>query len=109
MTSNFEIGMTLWMYTARNGKFSVHEGVVTENKRRYWTRSIVTFKTRSTFDFLPKDDEIGHIVSGPKLWLTERDDALAKRLFLEYEEEKLEGLKRTMAKKEELIRVLREG
>lgn len=29
---NFEIGQVLYLYTARNGKFNVWEGVVVENK-----------------------------------------------------------------------------
>ena len=106
----FEIGTTLYLYTARNGKFNVWEGVVTENKRRYYTRPMVMFKKGTTYEFVPKENEIGSIQpGGPRLWLTERDDALAKKLFLEYELEKLEELKRAMAKKEELIKVLREG
>lgn len=105
-----EAGMPLYLYTARNGKFNVWEGVITENRRRYWTRLVVKFKKRSGVEFLPKEDEIGCIVTaGPKVWLTERDDALARKLLLEYEEEKLKELERAMTKKKELIAVLREG
>lgn len=106
----FKVGQTLYLYTARNGKFNIHEGVVTENKRRYYSRMMVAFTTKTTLEFLPKESEIGHIISGgPRLWMTERDDALAKKLFLEYEEEKLAELEKKIAKKKELIRVLREA
>ena len=105
-----EIGTPLYLYTARNGKFNVHEGVVTENRRRYWSPLIVKFEKRSGVEFVPKEDDIGHILtSGPKLWLTERDDVLARKLLLEYEEGKLAELERVMAKKKELIAVLRES
>lgn len=107
---NLEAGMPLYLYTARNGKFNVYEGVITEDRRRYWTWLVVKFKKRSGVEFLPKDDEIGRVVTaGPKVWLTERDDALARKLLLEYEEGKLKELERAMATKKELIRVLREG
>lgn len=105
-----EAGMSLYLYTARNGKFNVWEGAITENRRRYWTRLVVKFKKRSGVEFIPREDEIGRVVTaGPKVWLTERDDALARKLLLEYEEEKLEELERVVAKKKELIRVLKEG
>lgn len=105
----FKVGQTLYLYTARNGKFNIHEGVVIENKKRYWTRLVVEFKTRSSFEFLPKDHEIGCVCAGgPRIWLLERDDALAKKLFLEYELELLAKLERQIAVKKELIKVLRE-
>ena len=39
-----EAGMPLYLYTARNGKFNVHEGVITENNRSYRSRLVVRFK-----------------------------------------------------------------
>lgn len=67
------------------------------------------FAKRAQTERLPNGSEIGSIQpGGPRLWLTERDDALAKKLFLEYELKKLEELKQAMTKKEELIKVLRE-
>ena len=108
--TKIEIGMPLYLYTARNGKFNVYEGMVTENKRRYWTQRIVTFKKRASTELAPKEDEIGHVLTkGPRLWLAERDDALARRLFLKYEKKKLEELKKQIDKKRELIAVLKEG
>jgi hypothetical protein len=106
---SFEIGPALYLYTARNGRFNVWEGVVVENKYRYWTKPVVKFAKRAQTEKCPNENEIGHIQSGgPRLWLTERDDALAKKLFLDYELGKLAELKRAMTKKEELIKVLRE-
>ena len=105
-----EAGMPLYLYTARNGRFNVYEGVILENRRSYWSRLVVKFRGRSGVEFLPKKDDIGRVVTaGPKVWLTERDDALARRLLLKYEEGKLKELERAMATKKELIRVLREG
>lgn len=107
---NFEIGTKLYLYTARNGKFNVWEGVVVESKYRFFPRPVVKFAKRGQTETCPYECEIGYVQSGgPRLWLTERNDALAKELFLEYVLEKQEELKRAMAKKETLIEVLREG
>lgn len=105
----FDLGDKLWCYTARNGKFHIWEGVVAKDSRAYWSRPHVKFKG-SKWDFVPRDEDIGRIVTrGPKLWLTKRDDNLARKLFIEYEEAKLEEMKQSIEKKRELIRMLKEG
>ena len=105
---NFKVGDHLYLYTARNCKFHVYEGTVTEAKRRYINR-VVKFSNKTGFEFCPTERQIGHVLGGgPRLWLLERDDALARRLFLEYEEDKLLELEKQLARKRELIRVLKE-
>lgn len=107
---NFKVGDRLYLYTARNCKFHIWEGEVFERKGRYYGRLAVKFKNRTQMEMCPKETAIGHILGGgPRLWLTERDDALARKLFLEYEEGKLFELEKQVAKKRELIKVLREG
>lgn len=107
---NFKVGDHLYLYTARNCKFHVYEGTVEESKKRYYLKHVVRFSGRTQLEFCPTENEIGHILGGgPRLWLTERDDALARRLFLEYEEDKLYEMEKLVARKRELIRVLKEG
>lgn len=105
-----EIGSTLYLYTARNGKFHVYEGMIVENKRRFYMKHVVRFDGRTQLEYPPTDKQIGRVLGGgPRLWLLERDDNLARKLFLEYEEEKLKQLEKQYNKKVELIRVLKEG
>lgn len=106
---DYKIGDRLYLYTARNGKFNIYEGEVVVSKRGYYSKCQVDFKNRRTREWCPRGDQIGHVLGGgPRIWLLERDDALAKRMFLEYELGKLAELEKAIAKKKELIEVLRE-
>lgn len=108
-SSYFEPGTTLYLYTIRTGKFTVHKGVVIEGKygpgRPGWRK--VSFSTKQAKEFCPKIEEIGNIqTGGPRLWLIERDDNKAARMFIDYEERKLFELEKHVAKKRALIKTL---
>jgi len=101
------IGDTLVLYTARDGKLNVHKGIVVRNPKRY--TPVVIFEDRRYQDFVPKESKVGRIIGyGPKLWMYERDDELARKMFLEYEMGKLEQLEKQIERKKRLIEVLRE-
>ena len=100
-----EIGTTLYYYTIRKGDFTVHKGAVVTD-RRGWYRK-VAFETRSDKLVCPDIYEIGVIqTGGPSIWMFERDDDKAKKMFLEYELGKLALLEDQLAKKKALIKTL---
>lgn len=99
------VGKTVCRYNIKNGKFFIHEGVVTEGGRRLY----VCFKDGTAKHICPKRGEFGKIfTSGPTLWLLERDDELAKRTFIEYEEQTSIELQKQIDRKRELIEMLKE-
>lgn len=105
----FEPGTTLYLYTIRTGEFRIHKGTVIEGRygpgRPGWRK--VSFITKQAKEFCPNTNEIGIIqTSGPRLWLTERDDAKAKQMFIEFEKGKLAELENQVAKKKALIKML---
>ena len=110
---SYVIGDKLYLYIVRGTTLRIHEGVVSEPKTRglcYGTRKpVVIFESGHLAELVPGKGAVGHIQSsGPRLWLDERDDALAKRLFLEYEMEKMAELEQKLEKKRELIKMLEE-
>ena len=101
-----EHGKILYRYTVKNGKFFVHEGVVNDTG----FRKLVNFKDRSPTLRCPRLDEIGKIKTvGQSLWLTERDDAKARKMFINYEINKIVEMEMQIKRKKDNIRMLREG
>lgn len=99
-------GVLVYKYTVRNGKLFVHEGEV----RTVGIHQNVYFKDNYQRTRCPKREEFGVILSnGPSLWLGERDDKLAKQLFIEFEEAGLAKLQEQINIKSELIRKLKEN
>ena len=102
-----EVGTTLYLYTIRTGKFNVYKGKVIENKYGISAYRKVAFETRTNKEWCPNKSEIGVILTGgPRLWLTERDDVKAKKLFVKHEKAKLAELKEKVDKKKALIKML---
>ena len=100
-----ELGTTLYLYTIRKGDFTVHKGMVVADKRGWYRK--VAFETRADKVVCPDISEIGVIqTGGPNIWLFERDDDKAKKMFLEYELGKLALLEDQLAKKKALIKML---
>ena len=99
------IGDEVFKYTLRRGELRVHKGVVYMDGGY----ESVKFGWREYSGGLcPREHELGIIMTdGPNLWLTDRDDELAARIFLEYEEQKLIELKKQVEVKKELISMLK--
>lgn len=98
-------GETVYKYTVRNGKFFFHEGAAIERG----SRKCVYFKAKSSTERYPKEAEFGVVhANGPSLWLTERNDELAKRILIEFEEQGLADLQKQIERKAELIKLLKE-
>lgn len=100
-------GEKLYHYSIRFGKFTVKEGVVKEPEK-YWGYPHVDFQGERRL--APRRDKIGVLrQGGPSLWLFERDDELAKKIFIEYEEKCIKKLQQDIDKRRELIEVIKEG
>lgn len=100
-------GTKLYHYTIRNGKFTVKEGIVRESNKK-WSYPYVEFDYGR--QVAPRMYKIGELrTGGPSLWLLERDDELAKKMFLEYEEECLRKLEEDVEKRRRLIESIKEG
>lgn len=105
--TNFVPGDTLYLYTIRTGEMKVHKGTVRLNNRTWWRSLYVTFESKTNNEVCPPVESIGAIqTSGPRLWLSERDDEKARGLFIEYELGKLAKLEADVEKKKALIKVL---
>lgn len=97
-------GTKLYRYTVRNGKFFIHEGVVNDNG----IRMVVNFADGSFRQRCPRVEDIGIIRNtGPSLWLTDRDDELARQIFLDFEEAKLKQLYKQVETKIDIIKMLK--
>ena len=103
MTKN--VGDKVYKYTLKNEKIFVHEGIIVEDR----VRKSVRFEDKKLRVRLPKDEEFGIVqVSGPSLWLTEKDDRLAKRIFIEYLENGISELQETINRRSKLVDLLKE-
>lgn len=98
------VGETVYMYALRNEKFFVHEGTIT----KHGTHTCVYFKDTKRTVRLPRKEDFGVIhTKGSSLWLADRDDELAKRIFIEWEENSLAELQELIDRKTKLIDVLK--
>lgn len=102
-------GEKIYHYSIRYGVFTVKEGIIRRhNPNMSYHYPYVEFKYGRLM--IPKMDEVGMVRSGgPSLWLFERNDELAKKLFIEYEEGYIENLQKDIDKRKELIGVIKEG
>lgn len=100
-----EVGSKIYYYTLdRNAKIHVHECEV-KLHGKHMVVQIDDYRCK-----ILKAIDFGIVQSSKsvKVWLTERNDELAKNLFLEYEEQSLAELQEQIKKKSEKIRKLKE-
>ena len=103
----FEAGTTLYLYTIRTGVLKVHKATVFNDTGMYWRYPRVKFETKQGKGWCPKRNEVGVIqTGGPSLWLDKRNDDLAAKLFLDYENGKLAELEKQVDKKKALLKML---
>lgn len=95
----------LYFYTIKNGKLFVHEGTV---ESIVGTRKKVRFSDGSSPRRYPNQFNVID-TTGPNIWLAERNDEAVKRIFIEYEEQKLADLKEQVKRKKRIIKMLKEG
>lgn len=98
-----EKGKVLYRYTVCKGKFFCHEGVVNDSG----FRPLVNFRDGSQTVRCPRDGDIDTIRRvGHSLWMTERNDKLARQMFIEYEQQKINELNRQIDQKMNIIAML---
>ena len=105
MKNDFKVGDKLYWYTAKDSKFIVHEGEIIELRNRLF----VYFEDNHSRRRVPKNDEFGIIQNGTNIWLAERDDKLAKSIFLKLHEECLSKLQKQIDNKIKFIELLKES
>lgn len=103
-----EAGTTLYRYSIRYNRFSVCKGVVNEvaGRRKVVFAADDVGKAKSVR--CPREEDIGIIRNvGPSLWLYERDDELAKQIFIDHEMYQINGLTSLIERKKKTVEMLR--
>lgn len=97
-----EIGKIVYQYTLKSGAFHIHEGIIIEDV----CRKKVYFKDKGVKTRLP--EEFGVLQScGQTLWLTERNDEYAKRVFIENLERRISDLYKQIKTTKKQIEILK--
>jgi hypothetical protein len=105
MGTEIKLNTILYRYTVHNGKLIVREGIVSN----YGLRTCVHFTDGSTAVRTPRPEDIGVMKPvGHSIWLTERDDEKARRMFIEFEERRIVELEETLRKKREVVEQLKD-
>ena len=103
---NIKIGTILYRYTVRNGKLVVREGTVNQ----FGLRTCVNFKDGSAPVRCPGIEDIGVMRTvGHSIWLTDRDDELARKMFIDFEEGRIADLQGSIDRKREVVKKLKKG
>ena len=101
---DIKLNTILYRYTVHNGKLIVREGIVSN----YGIRTCVHFTDGSAAVRTPRPEDIGVMKPiGHSIWLAERDDEKARRMFIEFEERRIVELEETLRKKREVVRMLK--
>lgn len=96
-------GDILYRYVLRNGEIHVQEGEVIKYKDRYMC---IHFSNGGNV-LIPK--QFGVIQHGVTIWLTERNDELVRKIYIEHKEDKISNLLKNIDKEKEEIEKLKEG
>ena len=107
----FEPGTTLYRYVIRTGTLKVYKGTIVEGRLGPgWPHMRqVAYESKTNKDRAPFPSQVNRVLTGgPSIWLTERDDAKAAKMFHEYELGKLSELEAAIEKKKALIKMLSE-
>ena len=102
-----KVGEKIYMYTMMNGKFNVREGTIEEDECH---RKFIVYPDfgRDSYYFRATRRGFGIIINGITLYLEDRNDELAKRLFIEHEENDIAELEEKIGRKLENIKMLKD-
>lgn len=93
-----------YLYTIKeDDTLNIHEGRVSPGVHT-WSRHCRFTPDKGSWHYVSINP--GEIYYR-KLWLAERDDELAKRLYVEYHERKIKELERNLEKHKQAIAILR--
>ncbi|MBQ1189663.1 MAG: hypothetical protein IIX57_04545 [Lachnospiraceae bacterium] len=101
-----EPGTTLYRYTVRGCKFHVSKGVVNIcSGRKRVVLSDGDLRHRSVR--CPRPEDLGVVRNnGFVVWLDDRDDELAKQIFIDFENHKINQLQKMIDSKREIVEML---
>jgi hypothetical protein len=106
---SFEVGTHLYRYTVKNNKFYVHEGIVNQ----CIDRKVVVFPDGGFHHGsvkCPRPEDIGVVRNnGFFIWLTERNDKLAKQRFINYEIYQIHRMDKLIDEKVKIVKMLHES
>lgn len=103
MTIN--VGSLLCKYLIVDGKLVVREGIVEEHAGRC---KMVNFGPDIEAEKIPRYKDLGRVWKGGEtLWLAERNDELAKELFIDYWEDRISELKQEIDEANAVIKLIK--
>lgn len=104
-------GEKIYYYSFRRGVFRIREYRILENKGNdtRFKRAIGENDTHSIM-WSDSDRRFGKLVPHvPGVWMKERDDEYVKKLFIEYEERRINGLRTEIDERLKRIENLKNG
>lgn len=105
MKNDLKVGDKIYWYTAKHNKFIIYECEIIEvHNEKY-----VNFNDGHHGKRRLSRIEFGVIQNGVSLWLIERNDELAKSMFVEYGEQFISKLQKQIDDRLKLIELLRES
>ena len=105
MKQDFNVGDKVCWYTAKHNKFLIYEGeIIEEHNKKY-----VDFKDGRHSRHSLWRVKFGEIQNGVSLWLPERNDELAKSMFIEYGEQFISKLQKQIDARLKLIKMMKES
>ena len=105
MKQDLKVGDKVCWYTAKHNKFIIYEcEVIEEHGRKY-----ADFKDGHHSKHSLERAKFGEIQNGVSLWLPERNDELAKSMFIEYGEQFISKLQKQIDDRLELIKLMKES
>lgn len=100
-----KVNTILYRYTVKDGKLIIREGIVSN----YGLRTCVHFVDGTPAVRTPRPEDIGVIKHvGHSIWLTDRDDDKARKMFITFEERRIGELEKTLIKKREVVSRLKQ-
>lgn len=109
MFKELNVGDIVYRYRVTEGKLKVDKGKVQELvKHRHDYLYRITFDD-GHYDIMPAKGEFGKVHVGVKLWLSERNEKLARNLFIAHEEKRISKLQKDIENINKLIETLWES
>lgn len=104
-------GEKIYYYSFRHGVFRIREYDIIERKGDDGSYKCATTRNGMHITmFSDTDKKFGKLIHhGPGVWMKERDDDYVKKLFIEYEERRINGLRTEIDERLKYIENLRKG
>lgn len=104
MIIDLKVGDKVYSYSVKQTGLIIKEGVITDQCNRGY---IVEFED-STWNIIERKYKVGTVTTGVRLWLTVRNDELAKNLLLKHEQDNISKLQETIERSKKRIELIKE-